>query len=256
MCRASWIAERSLAKWKIIIRKSRGNSRLLFQRFCRRPHLRMRIVGPRQLPDQSTPPANQDRPRLPRPMQWAVPFNAALQRGGLAQPSRSPGSEAARTPMGALQRPCERWGCTGVKRLLGDTSGSATRLRPPGRPGLEKVRSRFLSLLQDAVDASQAELPVVHHLADRSGEAAVLLVRQLSSRTQRAPLHQFAIRMLWNGSSELLVQQLKEVAYSFERLRIAIEPWQAAHSSETSAIWPYPQCFLTSRAAERRRGIT
>src|SRR6185312_8974611 len=28
--------------------------------------------------------------------------------------------------------------------------------------------------------------------------------------------------MLWNGSSELLVQQLKEVAYSFERLRIAI----------------------------------
>jgi hypothetical protein len=28
--------------------------------------------------------------------------------------------------------------------------------------------------------------------------------------------------MLWNGSSQLLVQQLKEVAYSFERLRIAI----------------------------------
>src|SRR6478735_11072850 len=32
----------------------------------------------------------------------------------------------------------------------------------------------------------------------------------------------FAHRMLWNGSSELVVQQLKEVAYSFERLRIAI----------------------------------
>jgi hypothetical protein len=32
----------------------------------------------------------------------------------------------------------------------------------------------------------------------------------------------FRKRMLWNGSSELLVQQLKEVAYSFERLRIAI----------------------------------
>ena len=32
----------------------------------------------------------------------------------------------------------------------------------------------------------------------------------------------FPHRMLWNGSSQLLVQQLKEVAYSFERLRIAI----------------------------------
>src|SRR5437879_13889212 len=28
--------------------------------------------------------------------------------------------------------------------------------------------------------------------------------------------------MLWNGFSQLLVQQVKEVAYSFERLRIAI----------------------------------
>jgi hypothetical protein len=28
--------------------------------------------------------------------------------------------------------------------------------------------------------------------------------------------------MLWNGSSQLLIQQLKEVAYSFERLSIAI----------------------------------
>jgi hypothetical protein len=32
----------------------------------------------------------------------------------------------------------------------------------------------------------------------------------------------FPHRMLWNGSSQLLVQQLKEVAYSFERLSMAI----------------------------------
>jgi hypothetical protein len=32
----------------------------------------------------------------------------------------------------------------------------------------------------------------------------------------------FPHRILWNGSSQLLVQQLKEVAYSFERLSIAI----------------------------------
>src|SRR5260221_2997506 len=33
------------------------------------------------------------------------------------------------------------------------------------------------------------------------------------------PMMRFVHRMLWNGSSERLVQQLKEVAYSFERLR-------------------------------------
>jgi hypothetical protein len=38
----------------------------------------------------------------------------------------------------------------------------------------------------------------------------------------RAQQRPFPYRMFWNGSSELLIQQLKEVAYSFERLSIAI----------------------------------
>ena len=51
-----------------------------------------------------------------------------------------------------------------------------------------------------------------------SKSEAAVYGRTAALRQQRP----FPHRMLWNGSSQLLVQQLKEVAYSFERLRIAI----------------------------------